>query len=70
MERRVLLETLASELPRDAIQFSSKLASIEASQNGDTLLELADGSKLLAKVSYRGLISSAQNHLTARISRL
>ena len=51
MERRVLLETLAGQLPQDAIQFSSKLARIEASPNGETLLELADGSRLLAKVS-------------------
>lgn len=51
VERRVLLETLASELPRDTLQFSSKLASIEPTPNGDTLLQLMDGSKLLAKVS-------------------
>lgn len=50
MERRVLLETLAAQLPKDTIQFSSKLAKIETSPNGETLLELADGSKLLAKV--------------------
>ncbi|KAG2375811.1 Monooxygenase 2 [Vigna angularis] len=51
VERKVLLETLASQLPRDTIQFSSQLANIEATSNGDTLLELVDGSKLLAKVS-------------------
>ncbi|WVZ11999.1 hypothetical protein V8G54_016529 [Vigna mungo] len=49
VERKVLLETLASQLPRDTIQFSSQLAKIEATSNGDTLLELVDGSKLLAK---------------------
>ncbi|MED6158541.1 hypothetical protein PIB30_033666 [Stylosanthes scabra] len=50
VERRVLLETLAGELPQDMIQFSSKLARIEANLDGETLLELADGSKLLAKI--------------------
>ncbi|MED6193872.1 hypothetical protein PIB30_023242 [Stylosanthes scabra] len=50
VERRVLLETLAGELPQDMIQFSSKLARIEANPDGETLLELADGSKLLAKI--------------------
>ncbi|XP_014521122.1 monooxygenase 2 [Vigna radiata var. radiata] len=49
VERKVLLETLASQLPRDTIKFSSQLAKIEATSNGDTLLELVDGSKLLAK---------------------
>ncbi|KAK7367735.1 hypothetical protein VNO80_09753 [Phaseolus coccineus] len=49
VERRVLLETLASELPLNTIQYSSQLARIEATPNGDTLLELVDGSKLLAK---------------------
>lgn len=52
VERRVLLETLAGELPRDTIQYSSKMARVESSPNGDTLLELADGSKLLAQVSH------------------
>lgn len=50
VERRVLLETLASQLPRDTIQYSSQLQRIEATPNGDTLLELVDGSKLLAKI--------------------
>ncbi|CAJ1928683.1 unnamed protein product [Sphenostylis stenocarpa] len=50
VERRVLLETLASQLPQDSIQYSSQLARIEATENGDTLLELVDGSKLLAKI--------------------
>jgi len=52
VERRVLLETLAGELPLNTIQYSSQLARIEATPNGDTLLELVDGSKLLAKVSH------------------
>uniref|UniRef100_A0A0R0HBU7 FAD-binding domain-containing protein n=1 Tax=Glycine max TaxID=3847 RepID=A0A0R0HBU7_SOYBN len=50
VERRVLLETLASQLPRDSVQYSSQLQRIEASPNGDTLLELVDGSKLLARI--------------------
>ncbi|KAJ1391722.1 hypothetical protein SESBI_36382 [Sesbania bispinosa] len=50
VERRVLLETLAGQLPHDTIQYSSRLARIEATPNGDTLLELMDGSKLLAKI--------------------
>ncbi|XP_027914320.1 monooxygenase 2 isoform X2 [Vigna unguiculata] len=49
VERRVLLETLAGQLPKETIKFSSQLAKIEATSDGDTLLELVDGSKLLAK---------------------
>ncbi|MCD7465591.1 hypothetical protein HAX54_001599 [Datura stramonium] len=50
VERRVLLETLASKLPPDAISFSSKLANIERSENGETLLELEDGIRISAKI--------------------
>lgn len=50
VERRVLLETLASQLPPQTIKFSSKLKTIQSNANGDTQLELEDGSKLLAKV--------------------
>lgn len=51
VERRVLLETLASKLPPDAISFSSKLSSIETSDNGtNTLLHLQDGTRLSAEV--------------------
>ncbi|XP_049366734.1 monooxygenase 2-like [Solanum verrucosum] len=50
VERRVLLETLASRLPPDAISFSSKLANIERSENGETLLELDDGIRISAKI--------------------
>lgn len=63
VERRVLLETLASQLPRDTIQYSSQLQRIEATPNGDTLLELVDGSKLLAKVSHFDVISLAKNKI-------
>ncbi|XP_022737973.1 monooxygenase 2 [Durio zibethinus] len=50
VERRILLETLANQLPPEAIQFCSKLEKIESSENGETLLELADGTRLLAKI--------------------
>ncbi|XP_021298941.1 uncharacterized protein LOC110427700 isoform X2 [Herrania umbratica] len=50
VERRILLETLANQLPPEAVQFSSKLAKIETSENGETLLELANGTRLLAKI--------------------
>ncbi|XVF10903.1 hypothetical protein REPUB_Repub07fG0223400 [Reevesia pubescens] len=50
VERRILLETLANELPPEAVQFSSKLAKIESNENGETLLELTDGTRLLAKI--------------------
>ncbi|MCH96889.1 zeaxanthin epoxidase, partial [Trifolium medium] len=49
VERRVLLETLAAQLPPDTIQYSSRLVKIEPSSNGDTLLEFTNGSKLLAQ---------------------
>jgi hypothetical protein len=55
VERRVLLETLAAQLPPDSIQYSSRLVKIEPSPNGDTLLEFLDGSKLVAKVSHCNL---------------
>lgn len=51
MERRVLLGTLADRLPPKTIRFSSKLAKIEANDTGETLLELTDGTTLLAKVT-------------------
>ncbi|XP_054792500.1 monooxygenase 2-like isoform X1 [Prosopis cineraria] len=50
VERRVLLENLSEKLPKDALQFSSKLSNIESTPDGDSLLHLVDGSKLLAKV--------------------
>lgn len=50
VERRILLETLANQLPQDAVQFSSKLANIERSENGEILLELVNGTRLCAKV--------------------
>ncbi|KAL2902986.1 Monooxygenase 3 [Bienertia sinuspersici] len=51
VERRVLLQTLAEELPPDTVQYSSKLAKIETDQGtGETKLELTNGDKLSAKV--------------------
>lgn len=52
VERRVLLETLASRLPPNTISFSSRLKSIERQGSEGTLLELDDGSHLLAKVDH------------------
>lgn len=51
MERRILLETVADQLPPEAIRFSSKLEKIGRSENGETLLELVDGTRLSAKVN-------------------
>jgi hypothetical protein len=51
VERRVLLETLASKLPPSAISFSSKLKSISEQGPAGTLLELEDGRQILSKVS-------------------
>ncbi|XVF51832.1 hypothetical protein PTKIN_Ptkin04bG0215900 [Pterospermum kingtungense] len=50
VERRILLETLANRLPPEAVKFSSKLSKIESTENGETLLELTDGTRLLAKI--------------------
>ncbi|KAJ9147654.1 hypothetical protein P3X46_029789 [Hevea brasiliensis] len=50
VERRILLETLANQLPTEAVHFSSGLEKIETSENGETLLKLKDGNQLLAKI--------------------
>ncbi|KAI8560556.1 hypothetical protein RHMOL_Rhmol04G0266700 [Rhododendron molle] len=50
VERRILLETLANQLPPDSISFGSKLGKIERSKSGGTLLELADGSSISTKI--------------------
>ncbi|XP_024986854.1 monooxygenase 2-like [Cynara cardunculus var. scolymus] len=50
VERRTLLETLAKQLPLDSISFSSKLANIEKQEDGETLLELDNGSRISSKV--------------------
>lgn len=50
VERRVLLEALANQLPSDAISFSSKLSSIERSDKGETLLKLEDDTQMSAKI--------------------
>ncbi|KAH7833958.1 hypothetical protein Vadar_011387 [Vaccinium darrowii] len=50
VERRILLETLANQLPPDSIRFSSKLGKIERTESGGTLLELMNGSSISAKI--------------------
>lgn len=50
VERRILLETLANELPPDAISFSSKLANIEKKKNDEILLEFENRSHLSAEI--------------------
>ncbi|EEF30596.1 monoxygenase, putative [Ricinus communis] len=50
VERRILLKTLANQLPPEAIRFSSGLDKIEKSENGETVLKLVNGTQLLAKV--------------------
>ncbi|KAK4434883.1 Monooxygenase 2, partial [Sesamum alatum] len=49
VERRVLLETLAKQLPPNAISFCSKLKNIERSENDEILLKLEDDSQISAK---------------------
>ncbi|KAL3650205.1 hypothetical protein CASFOL_006608 [Castilleja foliolosa] len=50
VERRILLETLANQLPSNAISFSSKLKDIETSESGDTILRLVDDSQISCKI--------------------
>ncbi|XP_073133078.1 monooxygenase 2 isoform X2 [Henckelia pumila] len=50
VERRMLLETLASQLPRNTISFSSKIRTIERSKNDETVLKLEDDSQISAKI--------------------
>ncbi|XP_027081551.1 monooxygenase 2 isoform X1 [Coffea eugenioides] len=50
VERRILLETLANQLPSDSVSFSSRLVNIQREENGETKLQLQDGSELSAKV--------------------
>ncbi|KAF3448264.1 hypothetical protein FNV43_RR08977 [Rhamnella rubrinervis] len=50
VERRILLETLANQLPPDAVRFSSKLKKIGKNESGETILELVDGSQLFGKI--------------------
>lgn len=55
VERRTLLETLAKQLPVDSISFSSKLARIQKHKDGETLLELVNGTQISSKVAVRFL---------------
>ncbi|KAK4746526.1 hypothetical protein SAY87_012838 [Trapa incisa] len=50
VERRVLLETFESHLPPATIRFSSEVSSINKTRNGETLLELVDGTRVSAKI--------------------
>ncbi|GMJ03583.1 hypothetical protein like AT5G05320 [Hibiscus trionum] len=50
VERRMLLETLAKELPNGTIRFSSKLVSIDESATYFKRLHLADGTIIKTKV--------------------
>ncbi|KAH7659281.1 Kynurenine 3-monooxygenase and related flavoprotein monooxygenases protein [Dioscorea alata] len=50
VERKLLLETLASRLPSGAISFSSRVRKIEKQGMDETLLELDNGNKVLAKI--------------------
>ncbi|KAL8150910.1 hypothetical protein V2J09_020718 [Rumex salicifolius] len=48
--RKILLETLANELPPDSIRFSSKLSNIQRSEDGNIVLDLVDGSQVSSKI--------------------
>lgn len=50
VERRLLLETLASRLPPGTISFTSRLKAIVMQGMDGTLLELDDGTRILAKI--------------------
>ncbi|KAI3964702.1 hypothetical protein MKW92_003540 [Papaver armeniacum] len=50
VDRGILLETLANQLPPNSIRFSSKLANIETAGTSETLLELVDGTQLQPKI--------------------
>ncbi|XAR70522.1 hypothetical protein NMG60_11027398 [Bertholletia excelsa] len=50
VERRILLETLANQLPPDVITFSAKLAKIERKDSKEMMLELTDGTKISTKI--------------------
>ncbi|KAD4179026.1 hypothetical protein R6Q59_010833 [Mikania micrantha] len=50
VERKILLETLAKQLPQDSICFSSKLGRIEKDKDGGILLELDNGTRISSKL--------------------
>ncbi|KAK4844525.1 hypothetical protein QYF36_021288 [Acer negundo] len=50
VERRILLETLANQLPPESVHFSSRLANIETTADGETILELTNGARLQSKI--------------------
>lgn len=55
VERKVLLEALAGQLPEGTIRFKSRVTSIHKSEStvGVTDIELQDGSIFTAKVRHR-----------------
>jgi hypothetical protein len=60
VKRKVLLESLASELPSGTIRFSSKVVSIEKSGYFN-LVHLADGTILKAKVDLYNFLYHYQS---------
>ncbi|XP_073283661.1 monooxygenase 2-like isoform X2 [Primulina huaijiensis] len=50
VERRMLLETLASQLPPNTISFSSKIKNIERSEKDEIVLKLEDDSQISAEI--------------------
>ncbi|KAL3613167.1 hypothetical protein CASFOL_042985 [Castilleja foliolosa] len=71
VERRILLETLANQLPSNAISFSSKLKDIETSDSGDTILRLVDDSQISCKKPVIGreiLVSGMKNQLKLKVT--
>lgn len=62
VERKVLLETLADQLPPESVYFNSKLTNISKSEGGETMLELVDGTRLSAKVRLKPLYNFLSNN--------
>jgi len=54
VDRKVLLEVIAGELPEGTIRFNSQVTGIKKSETrtGFTKVELQDGSTYTAKVIY------------------
>jgi hypothetical protein len=57
----LLLQALEEELPRGTIRYSSKIVSMEE-DGGVSILHLADGSTLRAKVKFGSTVYTAQEH--------
>jgi hypothetical protein len=67
VERKVLLEVLAGELPKGTIRFNSRVSGLKKSESrtGISEVELQDGSTYSAKVCHILQVSKLQelNHL-------